>query len=57
MVPEARADLKKLPGLKRAIKPAGAIWVIYPKGVKIITEADVRATIAAARKAFEALAA
>jgi hypothetical protein len=25
------------------LKPAGAIWVIYPKGVKDITQAEVMA--------------
>lgn len=39
---EAVADLKKLRIFPRAIKPAGAVWVIYPKGIKTITEADVR---------------
>jgi len=37
----ARADLKKLRALKKSIKPAVAVWVIYPKRVKIITAADV----------------
>jgi len=45
---ETRSDLKKLTALKAAIKPAAAIWVIYPKGVKIITAANVRSVGVAA---------
>ncbi len=33
--------LEKLPGLSRSLKPNGAIWVVYPKGQKHITESSV----------------
>jgi hypothetical protein len=39
----ARADLDRLPALREALRPDGALWVIRPKGVKEITEADVMA--------------
>ncbi|HXR09549.1 MAG TPA: hypothetical protein VN792_02170, partial [Candidatus Acidoferrales bacterium] len=32
----------------RSIKPNGAIWIVYPKGVKHITESDVLRAIRAA---------
>ena len=38
---ENRDDLRKLPDLRRRLKPDGALWVIRPKGSKAITEADV----------------
>lgn len=34
-------DLDRMKALQKSIKPAGAIWVIYPKGQKHITEAGV----------------
>lgn len=40
---EKPADLARLAKLKDALTPAGAIWVVYPKGVKTITQADVMA--------------
>jgi hypothetical protein len=36
-----RGDLRKLRGLAGELKPAGALWVIYPKGVTAIREIDV----------------
>ena len=36
-------DLPKLEKLRTAIKKNGAIWVIWPKGVKAFREDDVRA--------------
>jgi hypothetical protein len=39
----AAADLERLPALKGALKPAGALWVIRPKGRVEITEAQVMA--------------
>lgn len=36
-----RDDLARLDELRRALTPAGAIWVIRPKGVETITESDV----------------
>jgi hypothetical protein len=38
----SRADLRRLPALARAIDPAGAIWVLWPKGVKEMREQDIR---------------
>jgi len=38
---EHRDDLRKLTDLRRRLKPAGALWVIRPKGSKAITEAEV----------------
>jgi len=38
----ARRDLARLAACKRSIRPAGAIWVIRPKGSPDVTEADVR---------------
>jgi len=41
-------DLKKLSALARALAPAGALWIVYPKGRKEIRETGV---IAAGRAA------
>ena len=38
-----RADLEKLAELRESLAPAGAVWVIRPKGVSAITESDVMA--------------
>jgi len=40
---EAPKDLKALEGLETVIAPAGAVWIVYPKGRKDIREADVMA--------------
>lgn len=40
---KAIPDLQRLATLRRAIAPGGAIWVIWPKGVKAFREDDVRA--------------
>lgn len=40
---KAIGDLQRLAALKRAIEPDGAIWVVWPKGVKAFREDDVRA--------------
>jgi hypothetical protein len=37
----SRAELERLDELRRALAPAGAIWVIRRKGVAEITESDV----------------
>ena len=37
----ARKDLSRLPRLAQGLKPAGALWVVYPKGVKEIREGEV----------------
>jgi hypothetical protein len=36
-------DLAQLSGLREALKPAGGIWVIWPKGQKVFREDHVRA--------------
>jgi len=36
-----RSDLDQLRALEKFLKRDGAIWVVYPKGVKPITEMDV----------------
>jgi hypothetical protein len=42
------AELKRLITLQRYLQPAGAIWVIYPRGSKTVPESAVRkATLAA----------
>lgn len=43
VIMSARADLPRLDKLRRAIKPGGAVWVIWPKGRKEFREDDVRA--------------
>ena len=45
---EAPAALEKLRPLQSFLKPAGAIWVVYPKGRKHITQNDVMAASHAA---------
>ncbi len=36
-----RGALTQIPKLAATLKPAGALWVIYPKGVKVIREMEV----------------
>jgi len=38
---EQDAALEKIRALPRSLKPAGAVWIVYPKGRKEITEASV----------------
>jgi hypothetical protein len=38
---EITSDLKRIPALVKFLKPAGALWVVYPKGRKEITEVGV----------------
>ena len=45
---DRRSVLSRLDPLRRASAPAGGLWVVAPKGVKEITEADV---LAGGRKA------
>jgi len=40
---EGPADLRKLAPLKQAIRRDGAVWAVYPKGRRDITENDVLA--------------
>lgn len=44
---ERKSDLTRVAELAAAIPPHGAIWVVYPKGVRDITENDVIAAIRA----------
>ncbi len=41
---ESRADLARVKTLAKRLAPGGALWVIYPKGRKNITENEVLAT-------------
>ncbi len=43
-----REELARLEELRRALQPAGAIWVVRPKGNPAISEADVLAAAKAA---------
>ncbi len=45
---ESREELKQLARVKKSLQPAGAIWVVRPKGTPSIKESDV---IAAGRAA------
>jgi hypothetical protein len=36
-------DLERLRALREAVEPDGAVWVVWPKGVKALREDDVRA--------------
>jgi hypothetical protein len=38
---ESAAELKRVRGLAKSLAPAGALWIIYPKGRKEITEVGV----------------
>jgi len=40
---ESLADLRSIESCRGLLAPAGGLWVIYPKGQKHITEANVRA--------------
>ena len=40
---DRRSVLSRLDPLRRALAPAGSLWVVAPKGVQEITEADVLA--------------
>ncbi|HYH07296.1 MAG TPA: hypothetical protein VEK11_09595 [Thermoanaerobaculia bacterium] len=44
----AREDLARLPQLRENLAPAGAIWVVRPKGASAISEGDVMAEAKAA---------
>ena len=37
-----QSDLARLPKLQASLQPAGAIWVLWPKGQKMLTETHVR---------------
>ena len=44
-----KSDLARLPALREAIEPDGAVWVMWPKGRKEFREDDVRAAGPGAR--------
>jgi hypothetical protein len=44
---EKKADVDRIAGLSSSIKPAGAIWIVFPKGVRHITGEDVISAIRA----------
>jgi hypothetical protein len=37
-----KQDLRGLPAIRKSIQGATALWIVYPKGTKSVTEADVR---------------
>jgi hypothetical protein len=39
---EEKQDLRRLPSISQSNRGATALWIVYPKGQKSITEADVR---------------
>jgi hypothetical protein len=39
---EAPKDLRRLPSLAKSLHRRAALWIVYPKGQKSITESDVR---------------
>jgi hypothetical protein len=39
---ESLADLDKLKAIRDSMGPTAGVWIVYPKGVKTITENDVR---------------
>jgi hypothetical protein len=45
---DSKEDLGALPKISKSMKGAAALWIVYPKGQKHVTENDV---LAAARKA------
>jgi hypothetical protein len=45
---QKRADLQQIGELKKALKPNGALWIVRPKGIPAITEAE---TMAAGKRA------
>jgi len=45
---DSAAELKRVPKLAAALAPAGALWIVYPKGQTVIREIDV---LSAGRKA------
>jgi len=42
---EQPKDLARLGGAAKSIVPNGAVWVVYPKGIKHITQAQVMSAI------------
>jgi hypothetical protein len=39
---DSRGDLQRVNTLARSLQAAAAVWIVYPKGQKSITEGDVR---------------
>jgi len=48
LMAESKPALARLKILRRSLQPAGALWVVYPKGQAHITQADVMAAAKAA---------
>ena len=41
---ESLQDLRRVPAITKSMQGAAALWIVYPKGQKSITESDVRVT-------------
>jgi hypothetical protein len=39
-----KQNLRSLPAIRKSIQGATALWIVYPKSTKTITESDVRST-------------
>ena len=39
-----KQDLSRLPSVAKSVHGATALWLVYPKGQTVITEADVRSS-------------
>ena len=39
---ESSGDLRRVPAIAKSMRGAAALWIVYPKGQKAITESDVR---------------
>jgi len=39
-----KQDLRRLPAAAKFVQGAAALWLVYPKGQKSITESDVRSS-------------
>jgi len=42
LLADSLADLRRLPAIATSLEGAAALWIVYPKGQKSITESDVR---------------
>jgi hypothetical protein len=42
LIADAKKALSRVPSIARSIQGATAVWLVYPKGQKSITESDVR---------------
>ena len=39
---ESSGDLRRVPAIAKSMRGVAALWIVYPKGQKAITESDVR---------------